>query len=198
MVITEKTFETGSMAGGLRESYGELSQKDRIKRLKEAISSSYPDVEITKLDYKNIDRLNPTDTVYVNLSYQLGNVTKSIGGMSIFNLPWSSKISANDLQVSLPRTSGIDLSQMFYIDNDVESITINLPAGKKMVESMLPVTLSNDIIEYSIVPKQTGNKLILTRSFKLKKDFVPVDKVPQFNTFFKKMVEADNKELAMR
>ena len=32
MVITEKTFETGSMAGGLRESYGELSQKDRIKR----------------------------------------------------------------------------------------------------------------------------------------------------------------------
>lgn len=198
MVITEKTFETGSMAGGLRESYGELSQKDRIKRLKEAISSSYPDVEITKLDYKNIERLNPTDTVYVNLSYQLGNVTKSIGGMSIFNLPWSSKISANDLQVSLPRTSGIDLSQMFYTDNDVESITINLPAGKKMVESMLPVTLSNDIIEYSIVPKQIGNKLILTRSFKLKKDFVPVDKVPQFNTFFKKMVEADNKELAMR
>ena len=118
--------------------------------------------------------------------------------MSIFNLPWSSKISANDLQVSLPRTSGIDLSQMFYTDNDVESITINLPAGKKMVESMLPVTLSNDIIEYSIVPKQIGNKLILTRSFKLKKDFVPVDKVPQFNTFFKKMVEADNKELAMR
>ncbi|OKS89092.1 transglutaminase domain-containing protein [Mucilaginibacter polytrichastri] len=198
MVITEKTVETGSMAGGLRESYGELSQKDRIKRLKEAISSTYPDVEITNLVYKNIERLNPTDTVYVNLSYQLSNVTKAIGGMSIFNLPWSSKISANDLQVSMPRTSGIDLSQMFFLDNDVESITINLPPGKKMVESITPVILSSDIIEYSIVPKQLGNKLILTRTFKLKKDFVPVDKVAQFNTFFKKMVEADNKELAMR
>ncbi|WDF55354.1 DUF3857 domain-containing protein [Mucilaginibacter sp. KACC 22063] len=198
MLVKESTFETGSQAGGLRETYGELSQKDRIKKIKEAISSSYPEVEVSTLEYKNIDRLNPIDTVYLTLNYKLGNVTKSIGGMSIFNLPWSSKVSANDLQVSMPRTSGIDLSQMFFVDNDTESMTINLPAGKKMVEAIQPVTLSSDIIEYSLIPKQLGNKLILTRTFKLKKDFVPAEKVNEFNSFFKKMVEADNHELAMR
>jgi len=32
----------------------------------------------------------------------------------------------------------------------------------------------------------------------LKKDFVPADKVSEFNTFFKKMIESDAKELAMK
>ncbi|PTQ99791.1 transglutaminase superfamily protein [Mucilaginibacter yixingensis] len=198
MVINERTYQTGAMAAYQREKYGELSQKDRMKKIKEAIASSYPDVEVNKLDYRNVERTNPNDTVYVTLDYQLNNVAKAIGGMSIFSLPWSSKISANDLQVSMPRTSGINLDDMFYLDNETEVITVNLPAGKKLVEAVAPVALSNDVIEYSLTPKQVGNKLMLTRTFKLKKDYVPVEKVAEFNTFFKKMVEADNKELAMR
>jgi len=39
---------------------------------------------------------------------------------------------------------------------------------------------------------------MVTRTFKLKKDMVPVERVAEFNTFFKKMVETDNKELAMK
>jgi hypothetical protein len=198
MVINEKTYETGALAANLREGFGELSQKDRIKKIKEAIASSYPDVDISKLEYKNIDRKNAIDTVYFDLAYQLNNVTKQIGGMSIFSLPWSSKVDAKDLQINLPRQAGIDLSQLFYLDSETESITVSLPVGKKMIESLEPVTLQNDIIEYTITPKQVGNKLTFTRSFKLKKDFVPADKVPEFNTLFKKMVEYDNKELAMR
>jgi transglutaminase-like putative cysteine protease len=198
MLITEKTYETGALAANLRESYGELSQKDRIKKIKEAIATSYPDVDISKLEYKNIDRKNPIDTVYFDLGYQLNNVTKTIGGMSIFSLPWSSKIDAKDLQINMPRSAGIDLSQLFNLDAETEAITVTLPEGKKMIESLAPVTLQSDIIEYTITPKQVGNKLSFTRTFKLKKDFVPADKVGEFNTFFKKMVESDNKELAMR
>jgi len=75
---------------------------------------------------------------------------------------------------------------------------VNLAPGKKMVEDIAPVSLKNDIIEYSITPKQVGNKVIVTRSFKLKKEVVPAARAGEFNAFFKKMVEADNKELAMK
>ena len=91
---------------------------------------------------------------------------------------------ASDLQIVLPRYSNIDLSQIFDMDNETETIVVNLAEGKKMVEDITPVSLKNDIIEYSITPKQVGNKVIVTRSFKLKKELFPADRVAECNTFF--------------
>jgi tetratricopeptide (TPR) repeat protein len=198
MLIEEKTYKTAAAAGSMRESLGELSTKDQIKNVKESISSLDPDNEVTKLKYINIDRKNTIDTVYMDLAYDLKNYIKTIGGIYIFTLPWSAKMSAGDLQITLPRYSDIDLSQMFYLDNETETITVNLAAGKKMVEAFIPVSLKNDIIEYSITPKQVGNNIVITRTFKLKKEVVPAARVAEFNTFFKQMVEADNRELAMK
>jgi len=198
MLIDEHTYKTAALAGAMRENVGDLSEKDRIKGMKTALSTAYPDNEITMLNYRNVDRRNPVDTAYMHLAYQINNSVKSIAGISIFTIPWSDNITANDLQVNLPRYSGIDLSQMFYLDNETEVVTLTLEPGKSLVEAVAPISLKNDILEYSITPKQVDNKLIITRTFKLKKDFVPADEVPEFNTFFKKMVESDAKELAMK
>jgi len=198
MVINEKMYKTAAIAGVMRESLGELSAKDQMKGMKESISAIDADNEITKLKYTNIDRKNPVDTVYMDLGYELKNYLKTIGGIYIFTLPWSNLVSAGDLQIVLPRYSNIDLSQMFDMDNATETIVVNLAPGKKMVEDIAPVSLKNDIIEYSITPKQVGNQVIVTRSFKLKKEVVPAARAGEFNAFFKKMVEADNKELAMK
>jgi len=198
MLIEEKSYKTAALAGSLRETVGDQSQKDRLKKMKEGLSTEYPDNEISLLEYRNVDRRNPVDTVYMHAVYQLNNSVKSIGSISIFTIPWSDNITASDLQVNLPRYSGIDLSQMFYLDNETETVTLTLQPGKTLVEAVTPVSLKNDIIEYSISPKQVGNKVIITRAFKLKKAFVPVDKVPEFTTFFKKMIEADGKELAIK
>ena len=198
MIIGEKMYQTAALAGSLREALGELSAKDQMKGMKETISSIDADNDITKLKYTNIDRKNPVDTVYMDLDYELKNYVKTIAGMYIFTLPWSNIISASDLQIALPRYSNIDLSQMFNLDNETETITVELGAGKKMMETVTPVSLKNDIIEYSITPKQVGNKIIVTRTFKLKKEVVPAARAAEFNTFFKQIVDADNKELAMK
>jgi len=198
MIIKENGYKTAALAGDMREVYKELSQKDRIKKVKTAISTAYPDNEITRLDFDNLNATVNKDTVYSHFDYELRNITKSIAGMSIFSLPWSDKMAAADLQVISPRYSGIDLNQMFSLDSETEAISITLPAGKKLVEDFAPVILKNDVLDYSIIPKVVGTKLILTRSLKLKKDFVSVEKVPEFNEFFKKMVEADNREIAMK
>ncbi len=85
------------------------------------------------------------------------------------------------------------------MDNESETITLTLPTGKKMVEGTKHISISDDIIEYSMIPKIAGNKLTaMTRTFKLKKDFVPAEKAAEFDALFKKMVDADNKEFAMK
>jgi tetratricopeptide (TPR) repeat protein len=198
MLVKEKGYKTAALAGYTREVYKELSQKDRIKKIKNAISNVYPDNEITRLDFTNLDAKANKDTVYSQLDYELRNTTKSIAGMSIFSLPWSDKMAASDLQVVSPRYSGIDLDQMFSLDSESEAISITLPLGKKVVEPFAPLVLNNDVLNYSITSKTEGNKLIITRTFKLKKDFIPSNKVPEFNEFFKKIVEADNREIAMK
>ena len=197
LIIKEKTYKTASLAGGLKDAYKDLSQKDQLKKIKEAITEQYPDNEINELSFLNMDKPN-SDTVYMKLNYELKNSAREIAGMSIFSLPWSDKFTPSDFQIISPRVSGIDISQMFYADSETETITLTLPAGKKMVEGPKPVSLSSDVMDYSIVPKIAGNKLVLTRTFKLKKNFVPAERSEEFNTFFKKMVDADNKEFAMK
>ncbi|MFB9844105.1 DUF3857 domain-containing protein [Mucilaginibacter ginsenosidivorans] len=196
-LINENTYKTASLAGGIREAYNELSSKDQVKKIKEAIAVEYPDNEITGLSFSNMAK-NSGDTVYMKLDYQLKNITKVIAGMSVFSLPWSDKFTPSDIQIILPRATGLDLSQMYEMDNETETITVTVPAGKKIIEGLIPIKISNDILDYSIVSKMIGNKLILTRTFKLKKDFIPAEKSAEFNNIFKKMVEADNKEFAMR
>lgn len=198
MIIKERAYKTAALAGDMREVYRELSQKDRLKKVKTSLSSQYPDNEITTLGFDNLEPKGNRDTVYSHMDYELRNTAKSIAGMSIFSLPWTDKIAAADLQVVSPRYSGIDLDQMFALDSETESITLNLPADKKIVEPFQPVSLSNDVLDYSITSKMAGTKLVLTRTLKLKKDFIPAEKVPEFNDMFKKMVDADNREIAMK
>ncbi len=198
IIVSEAGYKTAALAGDMREVYKELSQKDRIKKVKTGLASTYPENEITRLDITNLDAKVNKDTVYTKFDYELRNTTKTIAGMSIFSLPWADKINASDLQVISPRYSGIDLDQMFALDSETEAITLTLPADKKLVEPFQPVNLSNDVLDYSITPKVVGTKLVLTRTLKIKKDFIPAEKVPEFNEIFKKMVEADNREIAMK
>lgn len=197
MIINENAIETAAMAAILKAFYRDLSPNDQVKKTKEAFSSLYPDNEVNELKFKNID--NPTaDTIYVKLNYEIKNTAKEIAGMSIFSLPWSDKFSAALFQVASPRTSGIDVSQLFSMDSETETITLNLPAGKTIVETPLAVNLTCDMMDYSLLPKIQNNKLVITRSFKLKQDYIPSEKVAEFTNFFKKVVESDTKELAMK
>jgi hypothetical protein len=197
ILISQNTYETAAMAGILRTFYTDLSPADRVKKTKEGFSSIYPDNEINELTFKGMD--NPmTDTVFLNLKYEIRNTVKQIAGLSIFSLPWSDKFSASIFQITSPRYTGIDVSQLFSVDNETETITIDLPAKKTIIEPPLPVNLASDIMDYTITPTVKNNKLTLTRTIRLKKDFIPAEKVPEFNSFLKKVIEADNKEFAMK
>ncbi|HTH83089.1 MAG TPA: DUF3857 domain-containing protein [Mucilaginibacter sp.] len=196
LLINEKSNRTAAQTAMFRTAFKDLSASDRTKKFKEFISSQFPDNDISELTFNNLD--NTSDTVYVHLKYEIRNVAKEVAGLNIFSLPWEDKLSPRYLNITSPRYSGVDISQMFAMDSESETITLNMPENKKLVEDPSPIILKSDFMDYSIIPQTKNGKLIITRSLKLKKDFIPADKALEFNTFFKKIIEADNKEFAMK
>jgi len=197
LVVDENIEMTAGMAAMMRQFYIDLSANDRIKKTKEALSTMYPDADIKAMSFTNLEQ-PAKDTILINTKYEIRNLAKEIAGLYIFSLPWSDKFTAASFQISLPRNNGIDLSQLFSMDAETEVFAIQLPPGKTLVENPSNITLNNEILDYSIVYTLKNNQLFLTRKFKLKQNFIPVEKAPEFNAFFKKMVEADNKELALK
>lgn len=198
MMVKESNWNTGSMASYLRGAFKDISNKDQIKKMKEQLSGAFPENEIYSLDISNLGNQRTSDTVTTATSYKLINVCKPVAGMSIFSIPWSNKSSATSLQVVLPRKFGLDLTQLFYSDASNQTVTLELPAGKTVVAPFKDVKLSNDFAEFALESTTKDNKLILKRSFVLKKDFVPLDKVAAFKDFYKQMAEADDQQLAMK
>lgn len=199
MLITESNTNTGSAASYLRAVFNDLSSKDQLKKMKEQLSGVYPENEVYSLSFTNLNVETATsDTLGTASSYQLINVCKPVAGMAIFSIPWSNKVAAAGLQVVLPRKFDIDLSALFSVDESVQQLTIELPEGKTIVQPLKAISLSNEFVDFSIESTQVGNKLILKRSFILKKDTVPLDKVEAFRDFYKRVAEADEQQLAMK
>lgn len=199
MTVKEINWNTGSMTSYLRSIFNDLSTADQIKKMKEQLTSIYSENEIYSLKFTNLDAAKSTsDTVATESAYKLVNVSKSVAGMSIFSIPWSNKSYANALQIVSPRKFGIDLTQLFGVDASDQELSLELPEGKSMVQPFKAVQLSNDFVDFKVESVQKGNKLVLKRSFSLKKDYVPLDKIEQFKAFYKEMAEADDQQLAMK
>ena len=199
MQIKENNQNTGSAASYLREVFNDLSTTDQLKKMKEQLSRSYPENEIEQLTFGNLNTATAkTDTVTTSTSYQLLNVIKPVAGLEIFSIPWSNKNGASDLQILAGRKSGIDLTQLFGTDSYDQELILNLPKEKSLVQAYPPVHISNEFVDFTIESSAKDQKLIFKRTFKLKNDFVPEDKVLAFKTFYKQMVDADAQQLALK
>ncbi|MCX2575296.1 transglutaminase domain-containing protein [Pedobacter sandarakinus] len=199
MEITESNFDTGAAVSFLINDYNNLSLKDQIKKMKEQLSSQYPENDVADLSFTNLDPKSAlSDTIAAKSTYTLKNVCKPVAGMSIFALPWSAAIYPAGLTITEPRNFGIDLTQLFYTDKTNEEIALELPTGKKLIEPVKPLTIDNEYFKYALSSKSLNNKVIINRTFILKKDFVAKDKVQEFHSLYKKLAESDQQQLAFK
>lgn len=199
MAISSTNFDTGSATSYLRNDFNNLSAKDQMKKMKEQLSSQFPENEVTSLSFVNLDPKSAlSDTLSTTCNYSILNICKPVAGMSIFSLPWSASIDPANLTITAPRNFGIDLTQLFFVDKNDEQINLELPLGKKLIEPVKPLLIDNEYFRYSLSSKSVNNKIIINRDFVLKKDFVDKDKVEEFYTLFKKIAESDKQQLAFK
>ncbi|MFD2512346.1 tetratricopeptide repeat protein [Pontibacter locisalis] len=197
LVISEENTNTASIAAYLKSRYRHLSSKEREKEILDGIKTIYPNVAMSKLVFTGLD--GTEDTVTSSIEYTIDNVITEVGGMSLFALPWSSKASASDYVLNTDeRSFPIDLSQNVYTDKDREVITIVLPANKKLVEVPKTVTYSCEYADYTLSCKLNGQTLQFVRELKYKQDVIPAKGVKAFGDFYKKVIEADSKQIALK
>jgi cytochrome c-type biogenesis protein CcmH/NrfG len=194
--ISESNFNTASMAASNKSRYRHLSSKERDKQILEALKSYHTNSTLGKLEFFGLE--GTADTVRSNIDYTLQGVITQVGGMSLFSLPWSSKATASDFVVNEERHFPIDLSKVKYADMDKETITVVIPANKALVEVPKTVSFSCANAEYTLSCKLVNKTLQFTRELKYKGDIIPADKVQEFSDFYKKVIEADARQIAFK
>ncbi|MDR2823845.1 MAG: hypothetical protein LBB41_01435 [Prevotellaceae bacterium] len=180
-----------------RNEFEKQGDDQRNKAVNERVSGEFnKPIIINNLSFTNLDNLK--DTVSQSYRFEVNNALQDVAGMKIFKLSWTDK---NKPDLVAPETRKYPLEYWAYQFEDVttEIITLELPAGKSLVETPQNVSLACTNASYSLTfdTKQKG-KLVATRIFALKKDIVSPEEYLDFRTFLNQMNEADEKQFALK
>ncbi|MRX47592.1 transglutaminase domain-containing protein [Pedobacter puniceum] len=199
LLIKEENFKVSSKAASVRETYAELSEKDKSKTMLEGLRGAKPMSELTSLKFKNLDKnTSNRDSVFTTIEYTIKDDIKTIGGMQIITLPWSNQALASDINITDDRKFPIDFTNVYGIDYESEVITLELPQGKTIIENIPSVSYQNAYINYSLKSKIINNKLVFERKFEINKDMIGASEVKDFMDTYKKIILADSKQLAIK
>jgi hypothetical protein len=118
--------------------------------------------------------------------------------MSICKLPWSDRIESIDFLSPEKRKYPIEYWEFTSADREVETLTLIIPQGKIITEMPKSQKYSCFLADYSIQYKMQGNKIVATREFIFKDDFVPAEKYNELKDFYAKVVTADAEQIAFK
>lgn len=191
------SLKTGSLASGTRHANANISQEDREKGLSEALSQDFTNVvKVTSLNYKDLTALS--DSLRYNYGYNVKNEISDVAGMKIFRLPWAEKIASLEFVSSETRNFPFLFWTMFEAEIMQETITLTLPAGKKLLEIPETVNLTSDFADFKMIYTIKGDKILIYRELIPKKDIIEPKQYTEFRNFFNKVAEADTKQYAFK
>lgn len=197
MIIEKQNVKTGALAASIRASYRDKGKQEQEKDMLEAISDQYPNIKLTKLDFgTNLN--NTSDSVNYQYNYEVRNAFSKVGKMELLKLPWADAQTPLEFLSMEERNYPIEFWK--YDDSDVksETIALEIPKGKKLVEVPADVHLSSTLATYDLTFKLKGNILYIEKALKYKKNFIPVNEYKETKTFFEKMIDADSQQIGFQ
>lgn len=195
ILIKKNNLKTGVFASNMRNSFRDLGSQEQMKDMQKAISGDYNQTILTSLNFQNLDGVS--DSVTYTYAFKAPESINEIGGMQIVALPWSEKSKSSDFNFSENREFPIDLWEM-EVDQEEEDILIYLPPKMVLAEMPAKVSLRCPSAEYSQDFSLKGNVVKAKRKFRYLKDQVNTDELKDFEVFYRKMVAADNRQIAMK
>ncbi len=197
MTVDKHTTKTGVYASSMRYSYENDGKEERFKTMQKAINDGFANIKLLSVDFdEGID--NNDEAVKYRYKYEVPSVFTEIGGLSIFKLPWADDIETPDFLTTDEREYPIQLWNYTPADEEKEVLTINIPSGRTISEVPQSQSYSSKIATYSMDFKQSGNQLIITRTFKVLQDIVQPEDYAEFKAFMTKVIKADSQQLAFK
>jgi hypothetical protein len=188
----------GALSSALRSDYIDLGQEEREKTLTQNVSGSFNTP--TKLNYLRFGDLKKLqDTVKMEYSFTVKKAVNEVAGMKIFRLPWADAVESLDF-ISLEKRNYPFLMWAYNpIPDNIEKMTVELPAGSVLQEKPSSINLSCSVAEYHLnYDYSNSGKIIVSREMKIIGDIVKPEDYATFKEFYNKVAEADTKQLAYK
>jgi len=196
IIIDRTSYKTGQYAASMRESYRDMGPTERQKEMQKNVADEYANLQLDSLKFTGLDSRN--DTVAYRYILTGSNAVSHVGGLSIFTLPWVDKATSKDFTFEANRQFPMDVSGYYALESDAEQIYMNIPAGQVLSEIPKNIKYSCSVADYTLDFKVLHNKISVYRRLKFKESKIPVDKIPEFKEFYKEVITADAKQIALK
>lgn len=195
--VSVVSAKTGGPASSTRATYADINEDDRRKYMISALSTDKGNVKLNKLEFiRGLD--DQTDTVTYRYEYKLMGALTQITGLNIFTLPWADGVKSVEWVGEEERKFSIDQWRWNGNDYEEETMTINLPAGKKLAEMPKDVHLECRAASYDLKFTVKGQQMIVTRTVKLKMDVLDASMYQDVKKFWQDVVVEDQKQYAFK
>ncbi len=195
--IERRSRRSGSEASAVRDNYKDKGDEDNRKDLSESLANEF-NKKVTLKDLKIINVDNLVDTLIFQNSFVVENYSSELVGMQVFKLPWSDTYSSLDFISLEKRTFPFSFWKFSSTPYDKETMTLVLPAGKKLAEAPVNVSFTCSAISYSLSFQVKADRIIATREVKYLKDQMDPSDYAAFKEFITKMNSADSKQYAFK
>jgi hypothetical protein len=187
----------GNLSSNWRGNYAEIAQDKQKEQFEQWIANSYKNpVKLESLSFDGLESL--TDSVTTRYTYTARNEIVEAGSMKMIKVPFIDQVVTLD-NFSLDNRN-FSIEYWNYENTDVyeTTVTIQIPAGMKILESPADVNLNFRKSSYSLKYTVQGQTLTVKRVAKLQRDDVPAAEYAQFKEFFNKIVEAESKYIVFK
>lgn len=163
-----------------------LSKED----VKDAVKNRYDHLKIENLEVNNINNERDKAEITYQTKFKVNDYSKKLGNDIFFRvipLLETSNINNNEerkLPLSLP-----------FSYQDIYETEFAIPAGYKLAEKPLPVSLKSEFGTYNLDFKLEGDKLLVNRKITISKGNYPKEKFKEYAAFRKKTTNLDNTKI---
>lgn len=195
--VERKNKRYGAEASGIRSNYKDKGEEDRKKDLLSSLSSEFNrKVTLKSLSMEGLNNL--ADTLQMNYGFTIEKFTSDLMGMQIFKLPWSDSYNSLEFVSLESRKYPLNMWSFSSTSKDKETMTIQIPVGKKLAEIPQNITLSHPAINYSLTYTVKPSSIVITREVKYLKEQVTTEEYESFKEIITKMNEADAKQYGLK
>jgi len=189
---------TASLTSNLRDIYKNLSEEKKKEKLQEAIGGGFKNpVSISTVNFKGLDALE--DSVAYTYSFVVKNELIEVGDMNMVKVPFGDVVATMDNFSKDKREFPVEYWRYEDADNYETVITVNIPAGKKLIEVPKSESFQFGKNSYSIEFLPVGdNKLQITRKAKLERNDISPNEYGSFKEFLNKIVKVESKYIAFK
>ncbi|MCG2613415.1 DUF3857 domain-containing protein [Terrimonas sp. NA20] len=190
--------KTAALSSDLRANYKNLSEEKQKEKLQGAISGSFKNpLSISKVNFNGLE--SAVDSVSYSYSFVVKNELIEVGDMSMVRIPFGDVVATLDNFSKEKRVFPLEYWRYEDADTYETSITINAPAGKKLIEIPRSESFQFGSSTYSIEFIADGDtKLQVKRKARMNRQDIGVGDYAGFKEFFNKIIKVESKYIAFK